>query len=112
LISAYFSHDQRSELIFYAGGGTFGVVMEATMLADPQLKLQVTVITWKNTDKAQSTPYTREMFKILIDNALKVCSHSSLSRFIARLTRISTSGLTRAMAVWFGRKPSSTSHQN
>jgi len=54
------------------GGGTFGVVMEATMLAEPHpVTLQTTYVSWKNVDKAQSTPLTRELFKILIDNGLK-----------------------------------------
>jgi hypothetical protein len=46
--------------------------MEATQRAQPQVTLQVTVVQWKNVDSNQSTPLTKELFTILVDNALQV----------------------------------------
>jgi FAD/FMN-containing dehydrogenase len=61
------------------GGGTFGVVMEATEKAAPKLTLQVMFLQWSKDDVEQSRKYTRQLFKILIDNGLKV--HNIFSSF-------------------------------
>lgn len=49
------------------GGGTFGVVLEATVLASPPVTLQVFVVLWENTYIKR----TRNLWSILVDNAIK-----------------------------------------
>jgi hypothetical protein len=65
----------QNEDLFFAlrggGGGTFGVVLEATTRAAPKLALQVAFLAWQNVNATQSTPLTRELFAILIDNGLR-----------------------------------------
>lgn len=48
------------------GGGTFGVVLESTILASPQVTLQVFILTF-----APTADITRGMWKILVENGLK-----------------------------------------
>lgn len=59
----------QNEDLFFAlrggGGGTFGVVTEATILASPPVKLQSLILTLK------SPSATKRMWSILADNALK-----------------------------------------
>ncbi|KDQ50497.1 hypothetical protein JAAARDRAFT_63111 [Jaapia argillacea MUCL 33604] len=56
--------------LFYAlrggGGGTFGVVLESTVLASPRVTLQVVVVEWAKPNAA----LTKSLWKILIDNGL------------------------------------------
>ncbi|TFK67438.1 FAD-binding domain-containing protein [Pluteus cervinus] len=47
------------------GGGTFGVVMEATVLADPVKRIQALFLSFKGNDTV-----TRHVWSILVDNAL------------------------------------------
>lgn len=49
------------------GGGTFGVVLEATVLASPPVTLQVFVVLWEKTYIKR----TRNLWSILVDNAIK-----------------------------------------
>ncbi|KAF9451824.1 FAD-binding domain-containing protein [Macrolepiota fuliginosa MF-IS2] len=48
------------------GGGTFGVVLESTVLASPQVKLQTLILTF-----APDANVTKEMWTIMADNGLK-----------------------------------------
>jgi hypothetical protein len=50
---------------FQGGGGTFGVVTEATILASPPVKLQSLILALK------APTATKRMWSILADNALK-----------------------------------------
>ena len=50
---------------FQGGGGTFGVVTEATILASPPVKLQSLILALKTPSA------TKRMWSILADNALK-----------------------------------------
>jgi FAD/FMN-containing dehydrogenase len=54
------------------GGGTFGVVLDATVRVAPRLPLRVVFLQWNNTQVEHAAPLTRELFEILIDNGLKV----------------------------------------
>lgn len=49
------------------GGGTFGVVLDATVLASPPTTLQVFVVLWENTYPKR----TRKLWSILVDNSIK-----------------------------------------
>ncbi|KAG6872370.1 hypothetical protein C0995_010289 [Termitomyces sp. Mi166 len=64
------ANDCQNEDLFYAlrggGGGTFGVVLEATVLASPQVTLQTVIVSF-----TPSTARTRELWDILADNGLK-----------------------------------------
>jgi len=53
--------------IFSGGGGTFGVVLEATILASPRITVQTVIIKF-NPNK----DLTRELWKILTDNGLQM----------------------------------------
>ncbi|THH16525.1 hypothetical protein EW146_g4120 [Bondarzewia mesenterica] len=61
----------QNEDLFFAlrggGGGTFGVVLESTTLASPQVTLQVVVVTWTN----PNATLTESLWSILVDNAEK-----------------------------------------
>ncbi|TFK34792.1 hypothetical protein BDQ12DRAFT_612887 [Crucibulum laeve] len=61
----------QNEDLFFAlrggGGGTFGVVLEATVLASPQLSLQTVIVSFA----AKNTTLTKQMWSILADNGLK-----------------------------------------
>ncbi|KAJ7848173.1 hypothetical protein B0H14DRAFT_3108904 [Mycena olivaceomarginata] len=49
------------------GGGTFGVVLEATLLASPAITLQAVIVSWS----APNRTLTAELWTILADNGLK-----------------------------------------
>ncbi|KAF9072912.1 hypothetical protein BDP27DRAFT_1319624 [Rhodocollybia butyracea] len=61
----------RNQDLFFAlrggGGGTFGVVMESTVLASPQVTLQLVVVSFNSTDSA----WTRELWDTMAANALQ-----------------------------------------
>ncbi|KAL4251099.1 oxygen-dependent FAD-linked oxidoreductase family protein [Abortiporus biennis] len=52
------------------GGGTFGVVLKATILAAPPVTLQATFIFWEQT----TAEITEEFFSLLINNSLKLAN--------------------------------------
>ncbi|KAJ7651928.1 FAD-binding domain-containing protein [Mycena rosella] len=60
----------QNEDLFFAlrggGGSTFGLVLEATMLASPPVTLQAVIVSWS----ALNRTATAEMWKILAENAL------------------------------------------
>ncbi|KAH0586775.1 hypothetical protein H2248_005624 [Termitomyces sp. 'cryptogamus'] len=64
------ANDCQNEDLFYAlrggGGGTFGVVLEATVLASPQVTLQTVIVSF-----TPNTVRTQELWNILADNGLK-----------------------------------------
>ncbi|KAJ6554226.1 hypothetical protein B0H19DRAFT_1262614 [Mycena capillaripes] len=58
---------QNQDLFFAlrgGGGGTFGVVLEATILASPPVTLQAVIISWSNPNRT----LTAEMWDIMADN--------------------------------------------
>ncbi|KAI0263997.1 hypothetical protein BC834DRAFT_885007 [Gloeopeniophorella convolvens] len=59
----------QNEDLFFAlrggGGGTFGVVLEATILASPPVNLQVALVTWDTPDLVR----TASLWAILVENA-------------------------------------------
>ncbi|KAG5638863.1 hypothetical protein H0H81_009416 [Sphagnurus paluster] len=60
---------QNQDLFFAlrgGGGGTFGVVLEATVLASPQVKLQSVIVTF-----TPEAARTKELWTIITDNGLK-----------------------------------------
>ncbi|GLB38750.1 putative oxygen-dependent FAD-linked oxidoreductase family protein [Lyophyllum shimeji] len=60
---------QNQDLFFGlrgGGGGTFGVVLESTILASPQVTLQAVIVTF-----SANTTRTKELWTILADNGLK-----------------------------------------
>ncbi|KAJ7920463.1 hypothetical protein B0H13DRAFT_1605427 [Mycena leptocephala] len=60
---------QNQDLFFAlrgGGGGTFGVVLEATSLASPPVTLQTVIISWSNPNRT----LTAEMWNIMVDNGL------------------------------------------
>ncbi|KAJ6522585.1 hypothetical protein B0H19DRAFT_973347 [Mycena capillaripes] len=60
---------QNQDLFFAlrgGGGGTFGVVLEATILASPPVTLQAVIISWSNPNRT----LTAEMWNIMADNGL------------------------------------------
>lgn len=60
---------QNQDLFFAlrgGGGGTFGVVLESTILASPQVKLQTVIVAFKP-DPALS----RQLWEIMTDNGIK-----------------------------------------
>lgn len=61
-----FSGDQLFEYFSSGGGGTFGVVLESTILASPQVTLQVFILAF-----APTADITRGVWKILVENGLK-----------------------------------------
>ncbi|KAE9406765.1 FAD-binding domain-containing protein [Gymnopus androsaceus JB14] len=62
----------QNEDLFFAlrggGGGTFGVVMESTVLASPQVTLQVVMVSFTSTTDTNST---RELWNTMTANALQ-----------------------------------------
>ncbi|KAJ6596316.1 hypothetical protein DFH09DRAFT_1024151 [Mycena vulgaris] len=60
----------RNEDLFFAlrggGGGTFGVVLEATILASPPVTLQAVILSWSVPNRT----LTEEMWRIMAENAL------------------------------------------
>ncbi|KAG6826997.1 hypothetical protein H0H92_013612 [Tricholoma furcatifolium] len=60
----------QNEDLFYAlrggGGGTFGVVLEATILASPRVTLQAAIVSFP-----PATSRTQELWNILTENGLK-----------------------------------------
>lgn len=48
------------------GGGTFGVVLEATILASPRVTLQTAILKFPH-----NTSATQAMWRIMVDNGLK-----------------------------------------
>ncbi|KDQ50517.1 hypothetical protein JAAARDRAFT_199917 [Jaapia argillacea MUCL 33604] len=60
----------QNQDLFYAlrggGGGTFGVVLEATSLASPPVTLQVVVVQWTN----PNATLTAALWSILVNNSL------------------------------------------
>lgn len=67
LIPAQFVHS----IIRIGGGGTFGVVLESTVLASPQVVLQVVIVSFNSNSKA-----TRQLWDILVENAEKWTNES------------------------------------
>ncbi|TFK27618.1 FAD binding domain-containing protein [Coprinopsis marcescibilis] len=65
------ANECQNEDLFWAlrggGGGTFGVVLEATMLASPTVKLQTVILTFQVPNITRTT----EAWEILTDNGLK-----------------------------------------
>ncbi|KAF7344002.1 Cytokinin dehydrogenase 11 [Mycena venus] len=63
----------QNEDLFFAlrggGGGTFGVVLEATLLASPPVTLQAVIVSWSSTSPNRTL--TAELWKILTNNGLK-----------------------------------------
>ncbi|KAF9012665.1 hypothetical protein BDQ17DRAFT_1420025 [Cyathus striatus] len=61
----------QNEDLFFAlrggGGGTFGVVLEASILASPQVTLQSVIFTFTGSN----TTLTRELWTVITDNGLK-----------------------------------------
>lgn len=55
-------------LVSVGGGGTFGVVLESTVLASPRVTLQVVVVTF---DSTTDTTITRELWNTMTANALQ-----------------------------------------
>jgi FAD/FMN-containing dehydrogenase len=66
----------QHEDLFFAlrggGGGTFGVVLDATVRVAPRLPLRVVFLQWNDTEAEHAASLTRGLFEILIDNSLKV----------------------------------------
>ncbi|CAK5282291.1 unnamed protein product [Mycena citricolor] len=64
----------QHEDLFFAlrggGGGTFAVVMSATILASPPVTLQTLILTWPESDRT----LTREIWALMVDNALHLAS--------------------------------------
>ncbi|CAK5266881.1 unnamed protein product [Mycena citricolor] len=64
----------QHEDLFFAlrggGGGTFAVVMSATILASPPVTLQALILTWPESDRT----LTREIWALMVDNALHLAS--------------------------------------
>ncbi|TFY82586.1 hypothetical protein EWM64_g1420 [Hericium alpestre] len=61
---------QNQDLFFAlrgGGGGTFGVVMESTMMASPPITLQVVALFWK----IATDDLTRSFFSLLLDNTIQ-----------------------------------------
>ncbi|ESK90078.1 fad binding domain-containing protein [Moniliophthora roreri MCA 2997] len=61
---------QNQDLFFAlrgGGGGTYGVVMESTMIASPQITLQMVLVSFK----ASNQYLTRELWTILVSNGLR-----------------------------------------
>ncbi|KAJ7321708.1 hypothetical protein DFH08DRAFT_712871 [Mycena albidolilacea] len=61
----------KNKDLFFAlrggGGGTFGVVLEATILASPPVTLQTVIVSWP----APNRTLTDELWSIMADNALE-----------------------------------------
>ena len=53
-------------IVRIGGGGTFGVVLESTVLASPQVVLQAVIVSFSNNSKA-----TRQLWDIVVENAEK-----------------------------------------
>ncbi|KAG6916181.1 hypothetical protein DXG01_008111 [Tephrocybe rancida] len=64
------ANECRNTDLFYAlrggGGGTFGVVLEATIMASPPVTLQAVIVSF-----TPDTTHTQELWNILADNGLK-----------------------------------------
>ncbi|KAF9013840.1 FAD-binding domain-containing protein [Hymenopellis radicata] len=64
------ANEFRNQDLFWAlrggGGGTFGVVLECTIKAEPQIKLQVASLSF-----TQTTDNARGFLKLVIDNSVK-----------------------------------------
>ncbi|KAF8172523.1 FAD-binding domain-containing protein [Mycena galopus ATCC 62051] len=61
---------QNQDLFFAlrgGGGGTFGVVLDATVLASPSVTLQAVIISWTSANRT----LTEQLWKILVDNGLE-----------------------------------------
>ncbi|PFH45424.1 hypothetical protein AMATHDRAFT_71699 [Amanita thiersii Skay4041] len=61
---------QNKDLFFAlrgGGGGTFGVVLESTILAAPPVKLQTVIVSFPT----KNATLTRELWTILVDNGIK-----------------------------------------
>jgi hypothetical protein len=56
-------------LFFTGGGGTFGVVLESTILASPRVTLQTVIVSF--TPALTNNTLTKELWTILADNGLK-----------------------------------------
>ncbi|KAJ7791115.1 hypothetical protein B0H14DRAFT_3094553 [Mycena olivaceomarginata] len=65
----------QNEDLFFAlrggGGGTFGVVLEATLLASPPVTLQAVIVSWPSTSMNRTRALTAELWTILTENGLK-----------------------------------------
>ncbi|ETW77615.1 hypothetical protein HETIRDRAFT_421727 [Heterobasidion irregulare TC 32-1] len=64
------ANECQNEDLFFAlrggGGGTFGVVLESTMLASPRVTLQAVIISWAN----PNITLTTTLWTLLIDHAI------------------------------------------
>ncbi|KAJ7605971.1 hypothetical protein DFH06DRAFT_1384643 [Mycena polygramma] len=61
---------QNQDLFFAlrgGGGGTFGVVLEATLLASPPVTLQAVIVSWTD----PNTTLTAELWTVMADNGLQ-----------------------------------------
>ncbi|KAK6983987.1 cytokinin dehydrogenase 11 [Favolaschia claudopus] len=60
----------ENEDLFFAlrggGGGTFGVVLEATLLASPAVTLQAVIVSWASSNRT----LTGQLWSVMVDNAL------------------------------------------
>ncbi|KAJ6583238.1 FAD-binding domain-containing protein [Mycena sp. CBHHK59/15] len=100
----------QNEDLFFAlrgGGGTFGVVLEATMLASPAVELQAVIVSW-GTD---NTTLTAEMWRIMADNALAWATEgwgglaqSNVAIFVNPTIGAAQAALSMAPLIYFGCK--------
>jgi hypothetical protein len=56
-------------IVFTGGGGTFGVVLESTILASPRVTLQIVLVSF--TPTPSNSTLNKELWTILTDNGLK-----------------------------------------
>ncbi|KAL4251133.1 oxygen-dependent FAD-linked oxidoreductase family protein [Abortiporus biennis] len=88
---------QNPDLFFAlrgGGGGTFGVVLEATVLASPQLTLQALRITWSQPD----FNLTSDLWKLMIDNAEILARKGFGVTGVATLTTFASPAVTSGEA--------------
>ncbi|KAJ6468927.1 hypothetical protein C8R45DRAFT_435986 [Mycena sanguinolenta] len=61
---------QNQDLFFAlrgGGGGTFGVVLDATLLASPRVTLQAVIVSWSSTNRT----LTKELWNTFVNNGLQ-----------------------------------------
>ncbi|KAJ8509288.1 hypothetical protein ONZ45_g8527 [Pleurotus djamor] len=65
---------QHQDLFFAlrgGGGGTFGVVTEATILASPQVTLQAVILTFRKPTPGVPSNLTRDLFTVIVSNTVR-----------------------------------------
>ncbi|KAJ8482846.1 hypothetical protein ONZ45_g14800 [Pleurotus djamor] len=65
---------QHQDLFFAlrgGGGGTFGVVTEATILASPQVTLQAVILIFPRPPTGTQSNITRDMFTVMVNNTVR-----------------------------------------